>query len=138
MSDLAMRAGDPNDLRFQFEIIRQLAENGRVMAQNISDVQKTQVAMLERLAKIESNTVNETVAKLDTRVETMTLRVDKLEQFEDRRAGETAMKAAVIKWWPVIGMAILVVWTAGRALGFFHLPEPPRQEPRPAIVGTVK
>lgn len=117
--------GDPNDLRFQFEIIKQLAENGRALATSIGDIQKTQVAMLERLARIESNTVNETVAEMKVTVSVQAEKIDKLERLEDRRAGESASKAAVIKWWPAIAMMLLVVWTAGRALGFFHLPEPP-------------
>lgn len=131
-------SGDPNDLRFQFEIIKQLAENGRVMAQNISDVQKTQVAMLERLARIESNTVNETVAELKVKADGIAGRVDKLEQYEDRRAGESASKAAFLKWWPVISTAAILVWIVGRALGFFSIPEPHRVPAAPTTIGVPK
>lgn len=112
-----------NDTRFQFEIIKQLAENGRVLAQSLKEVQGTQVVMLERLVRIESNTVNESVAKLETRVDVMASKVDKLEQLEDRRAGESAVKAAFVKWWPVIGTGFMVIWIIGRALGFFQIPE---------------
>lgn len=118
--------GDPNDLRFQFKIIEQLAENGRIMAQNISKMQDTQVAMLERLARIESNTVNDTVAELKMACASQGERINKLESIEDRRVGESASKAAIIKWWPVIGTAFMVIWIIGRALGFFQIPEPPK------------
>ncbi len=119
--------GDINDIRFQFEIIKQLAENGRTMANNISDMQKTQVAMLERLARMEAGAVNETVVELKTKV-------DRLEQLEDRRAGESAAKAAIIKWWPVIGTALMVIWIIGRALGFFQIPERPTVPVSPVAV----
>lgn len=118
-------SGDPNDLRFQFEIIKQLAENGRILATNIGKLQESQVAMLERLARIEANTVNDTVADLKATVAGMEVQINGLEQKENFRAGETASRAAIIKWWPIIAMTMLVVWTTGRALGFFHLPEPP-------------
>jgi hypothetical protein len=95
----SMPPGDPNDLRFQFEIIKQLAENGRTLASNIGEIQKTQVAMLERLARIESNAVNETVSKLEEKV-------DRLERMEDRRAGENDSRTAILKWWPVIAFAL--------------------------------
>lgn len=121
--------GDPNDLRFQFEIIKQLAENGRTMAQNIGDIQKTQVAMLERLARMEANAVNEVVTELKQKV-------DRLEQMEDRRAGESAAKSAFLKWWPVIGSAAMVVWIIGRSLGFFQIPEAPRNA-TPATVSKA-
>lgn len=122
--------GDPNDLRFQFEIIKQLAENGRTLASNIGEIQKTQVAMLERLARIESNAVNETVTELKTKV-------DRLEQMEDRRAGESAAKAAIIKWWPVIGSALMVIWIIGRSIGFFQIPEAPKLMPPVAVSNAI-
>lgn len=111
----ATAGSDPNDLRFQFDIIKSLAENVRVM-------NETQTRMLERLARIEAREVNETVSNLKTKV-------DHLEMMEARRAGESAAKAAVIKWWPVIGSAMMVIWIIGRSLGFFQIPEAPRQMP---------
>lgn len=145
MTEAVIRGADPNDIRFQFEIIRQLAESVKVSADTMRGMQEdmrtlntAQAKTNERLAAIEANRINETVAKMDVRVDTVAGRVDKLEQLEDRRAGETAVKAAFLKWWPVIGMVILVVWTIGRALGFFYLPEPPRTSVPPAILGTAK
>ncbi len=130
--------GDPSDLRFQFEIIKQLAETGRTLAGNIADIQKTQVAMLERLAKIESNTVNDTVAELKGVVVAQGIDIDKLKQIEDRRIGESAAKAAIVKWWPFIGSAMMVIWIIGRSLGFFQIPEPHNPAPAPVSVGAPR
>jgi len=135
---MGISSGDPSDLRFQFEIIKQLAETGRTLAGNIADIQKTQVAMLERLAKIEANTVNETVAEMKIKVEGLTGEIDKLKQIEDRRIGENAAKAAIIKWWPVIGSAMMVIWIIGRSLGFFQIPEPRDHVAAPTSVSAPK
>lgn len=104
---------NPNDLRFQFDIIKSLAENVRVM-------NETQTRMLERLARIEAREVNEIVTELKSKV-------DRLERLEDRREGESAAKSAFLKWWPVIGSLLMVIWIIGRSTGFFHVPEPPKQ-----------
>lgn len=101
--------GDPNDVRFQFEVIKSLADSVREMG-------TTQTRMLERLARIEEHRTNEEVAKVKTRLEV--LEAEKL-----RRDGASRVVQGLKEWWPIIGMALLVVWTVGRALGFFHLPE---------------
>lgn len=104
-------ATDSNDIRFQFDVIKSLAENVRVM-------NETQTKVLERLARIEAREVNEIVSNLQAKVE-------KLEQLENRRAGESAAWAAIKTWWPMIGSFLMVVWIVGRSLGFFQIPEPP-------------
>lgn len=101
--------GDPNDTRFQFEVIKSLADSVREMG-------GTQTKMLERLARIEEHRTNEEVAKLKTRLQI-------LEDEKLRRDGASRVWLGIKEWWPLIGMALLVVWTVGRALGFFHLPE---------------
>lgn len=112
-----LHQGDPNDTRFQFEVIKQLAESVRGMGEN-------QTKILERLARIEEQRVHESVAKLHARI-------DVLEKDKDLRDGANGFRDAIMKWWPAIALLLLVAWTAGRALGFFHLPEPPTQ---PAII----
>lgn len=112
-----------NDTRFQFEVIKQLAESVRVNGDVMRDIQQTQVNMLERLARIEEHKFHEAVGKLSARV-------DAIDRHLAEERGAVGARNAVLKWWPVIGMALLVFWTAGRALGFFHLPDRPAIERR--------
>lgn len=120
---------EAGDLRFQFEVIKNLAESVRQISTSMADVQRTQVGMLERLAKIESNRVNEDVARLDARVEVVWNKVDKLEQSEDRREGASRFTRAVITWWPVIGVAFTVLFLLFRATGIIHMPQDPAVQP---------
>lgn len=112
--DAAMPDNANNDTRFQFEVIKELAASVRTMGE-------VQTKMLERLARIEEHRVHEAVGKLESRV-------DAIERTHDMEKGAAGVREAIIKWWPALALALLVFWTAGRALGFFHLPEPPRIE----------
>lgn len=120
---------EPHDVRFQFEVIKNLAESVRQIAAGMADMQKSQVGILERLAKIESNRINEDVARLDARLEVVWNKVDKLEQSEDRREGASRFSRAVITWWPVIGVAFTVLFLLFRATGIIHLPQEPVTQP---------
>jgi len=120
---------EPHDVRFQFEVIKNLAESVRQIAAGMADMQKSQVGILERLAKIESNRINEDVARLDARLEVVWNKVDKLEQSEDRREGASRFSRAVITWWPVIGVAFTVLFLLFRATGIIHLPQEPAVQP---------
>lgn len=106
----------PTDTRFQFEVIRNLAESVRINGEVMRDIQTTQISMLERLARIEEHRVHEAIAEV-------TRRVDAIERVHDQETGAAALRKGIIHWWPVIGMFLLVLWTAGRALGFFHIPD---------------
>lgn len=106
-----------NDTRFQFEVIKQLAESVRVNGEVMRDMQQTQVVILERLARIEEHRVHEAVSALAARV-------DALERTRDEQRGAAGLRKAVMTYWPAIALLMLVVWTVGRATGFFHLPEP--------------
>lgn len=124
MSDETIRIlhqGDPSDTRFQFEVIKSLADSIRSMGD-------TQTRILERLARIEEHRVHEAVGKL-------TARIDVLEQDKDRRDGAMSLLGGIKSWWPVIiGLASLfsALWLAGRSVGL--VPAPPIKDSLPAIV----
>lgn len=106
-----------SDTRFQFEIIKQLAESVRVNGEVMRDMQATQVVILERLARIEEQRVHEAVSALS-------LRVDALERTHDEQRGAQGWRSGLMTYWPAFALFLLVTWTVGRATGFFHLPEP--------------
>jgi hypothetical protein len=111
-----------NDIRFQFEVIKNLSESVRQIATSMADVQKTQVNMLERLARIESNRINEDVADLRARHDAVNGRVDALERDKDVRDGGSLMRKAIVTWWPVIAATFTAIFLLSRAAGVLHLP----------------
>jgi len=135
----AFTGGSEGDLRFQFEIIKQLAQSIQSLTETVRGVQQTQITMLERLARIESNRVNEDVARLQLIMESQDKRIDILEQDKDRRDGGSRMRRAVITWWPAIGVLMTVLYLLARASGLIHLPQdnptvimaPPAQQGAP-------
>jgi hypothetical protein len=108
---------DNNDTRFQFEIIKQLAESVRVQGEVMRDIQSTQISMLERLARIEEHKMHEAFGSLAARVDT-------LERIHDEERGAEGVRKAIMQYWPAIALLLLIIWTVGSALGFFHLPQP--------------
>jgi len=121
-----------SDIRFQFEVIKNLAESGREVAKSVErltntvgDVQKTQINMLERLAKIEANRVNETVAKLEERCDRQSEKIDKLESDKDQRDGGNAMRRALTVWAPLVLAGISALGWILRVAGLLHLPTDP-------------
>ncbi|WP_157215854.1 hypothetical protein [Flavisphingomonas formosensis] len=119
-----------NDVRFQYEVIRNLAESVRQTATSverltstIGQVQQTQVGMLERLAKIEANRVNEDLADLKVRGEALTARVDKLESAHDYEAGMRGARKAVIFYWPVFAALSAFMLLLLIATGIVTVPE---------------
>lgn len=113
---------DPNDIRFGYEVIRNLAESVRQQSEVLRGVQQTQITMLERLARIESNRVNEDVARLQLIMESQDKRIDVLEQDKDLRDGGSLMRKALVTWWPVIAATAMVFWLLFRASGIIHMP----------------
>lgn len=118
-----------DDIRFQFEIIKQLAESMREqtavtrgMQEDIRTIFGAQSKTNERLAAIEANRVNETVAKLEGRFDSAIDRIDKLEAVNDRNEGITGARRAVIYWWPAIASAVAVVVILLNAVGIIHMP----------------
>jgi len=115
--------GDANDTRFQFKIIEGLAESIRQITGQMADMQKTQVDMLIRLARIEENKVGETVAKLEATVEGFGQRVNVLETDKDRRDGALGMLGILRVWGPLVFSALAALWLYGRSAGV--VPAPP-------------
>lgn len=83
---------DLSDVRFQYEVIRQLAESVRQQTAALSRMQEQMAHVLERLARIESNRVHDDVERLRAALVEETKRVDALMRDKDRRDG--AMGAA--------------------------------------------
>jgi len=118
-----------DDIRFQFEIIKQLAESMREqtavtrgMQEDIRTIFGAQSKTNERLAAIEANRVNETVAKLEMRFDTMIDRIDKLEAERDRQEGMTGARRAIVYYWPVIAVLFAAVVMLLNAVGIIHMP----------------
>lgn len=119
--------GDPNDLRFQFKVIENLAESVRQQGEIMKGVQdemrtanERQFAVMERLTKLEANRVNEDVFALKSKV-------DALEQDRDIRAGTSKAWRSFLTWWgpitTVIGVLFTVFFLLFRATGVLQLPE---------------
>ena len=128
------QGADPSDTRFQFEVIKGLSESIRQqsasterLASGMADMQKTQVGMLERLARLEANKVGETVARVETLVGVLDGRVDALLRDKDRRDGATGVFGFFLKFGPVIFSAFAALWLLFRSLGI--VPAPPVPTP---------
>ena len=87
LPDRLLSMGDPNDVRFQFEVVRQLAESIRQQTSTLTRMQEQMAAMSERLARIEANRVHEDVERLRASLVEETKRVDALMRDKDRRDG---------------------------------------------------
>lgn len=121
---------EPNDLRFQFKVIEGLSESIRQqsaaterLATGMADIQRTQVSMLERLAKLEANKFGEALVKAETKVDEMDKRIDALFRDKDRRDGAMGALGALRVWGPAICGLLTVLYLAGRAANV--IPSPP-------------
>lgn len=90
---------DLSDLRFQFEVVKGLAESTRTLTEGLFNQQKTLNDIVERLVRIEANEVN-------TRVKTLEMKVDGLETERHQRVG----MARVAEW---IFKSPLMGWLVG-------------------------
>lgn len=102
----------PDDVRFQFDVIKQLAESVRMMTD-------TQTKMLERLARIEEQRTHEAVAAMAGRIAT-------LEADLQRRTGMMNAVAAlpkVVAFFVALASVFSAIYLAGRASGI--IPAPP-------------
>jgi hypothetical protein len=136
------------DLRFQFEVIKQLAESVREQALVMRGVQEDmrtlhagQAKQNERLAAIEANRINENVAKLEERLDRACGAIDRLESDRDVREGGSKVWRNFLGWWgpiaTVSGIVFMVIYTLARAVGIVSIPsDAPRQ--RPAVVRHVE
>lgn len=124
---------EANDIRFQYDVIRNLAESVREQSKVMASIQTTQVSMLERLAKIEANRVNEVVAEVKALVAVHEGKIDKLEQDRDIREGGAGARRAVQSYWSIITTLIGVIGTVLflilRTIGIIHLPSDDQKPP---------
>ena len=87
MPERLLDMGDPTDARFQFEILRSLAESVKLQTTALGELQKQTNAISERLARIESNRIHDDVAQLRIDVGKETARIEALMRDKDRRDG---------------------------------------------------
>lgn len=111
-----LHQGDPNDTRFQFEVIKQLAESVKVNAETLRGVQENLVRMIERLARIEERETHEAVAGL-------TGRVAVLELDKARTEGGFRMLDLLKTWGPTLFSLFTLLYLLGRTVGV--VPSPP-------------
>jgi hypothetical protein len=130
--------GDPSDTRFQFEIIKGLSESIRQqsasterLAGAMADMQRTQVGMLERLAKLEANRISEVVAEVRADVSALETKVSGLMTEKAQRQGAYAVFAWLRVWGPVIFSMFAALWLFGRSMGI--VPAPPTPTPVQAV-----
>lgn len=98
---------NPEDLRFQFEILKSLGESVRQQTSALADLHTQQTEILLRLERIEANKVNEQVAKLEAKV-------DALEADRLRRDGASGVIHAILRS-PVVG------WIVAAAGGIYYM-----------------
>lgn len=116
------QGGDPDDIRFQFDVIKHLSESVRNLATGIADMQKTQVGMLERLAVLEAGKFAEDISGLE-------LKVNALMRDKDQRDGAAGAFRLIKDWAPFLAMlfsAACALWLYGRSAGV--VPAPPTQQ----------
>lgn len=87
LPDRMLATGDPSDVRFQFEVIRQLADSVRQQTASLARMQEQMAAMAERMARIEANRGQDDVERLRAALSEETKRVDALMRDKDRRDG---------------------------------------------------
>jgi hypothetical protein len=101
----------PNDLRFQFEIIKGLSESVRTQTSVMMQMQAQQTDIVARLERIEAKQTAEQLAAL-------ALRVDALEDTELRREGSNRVIMAIAKSpflaWAVGGATFVWAVMTGR------------------------
>lgn len=88
----------PDDIRFQFEIIKNLGESVRQQTKALGDLHAQQTEILIRLERIEANKINEQVAAIQAKVEV--LEADRL-----RRDGASGVIQALLRS-PVVGWVV--------------------------------
>lgn len=98
---------DPNDLRFQFDVIRGQSESIRSLTEAMLNQQTTLGDIVSRLVRIEAN-------KVDSRVTSLEAEVEQLKVERNQRAGMTKMlewifKSPLIGWLAAAGAGVWMV-----------------------------
>lgn len=97
----------PDDIRFQFEIIKELAASVREQTKHLTRMQEQQTDIIARLERIEAKETAEEVAACKARLEV-------LEADFHRRSGRDGFLAAVFKS-PLVAWIVVaagIVYTA--------------------------
>ena len=123
MPDSLRPVSAEEDERFKYEVIKNLSESVRQIAAGMADIQRTQVGMLERLARLEANKVGEIVAKVEARVEDIDRRTDVLFRDKDRRDGAVGLMVGLRTWGPWVFSLLTVLYLVARQAGI--MPSPP-------------
>lgn len=95
---------DPNDLRFQYEVIKGQSESIRTLTEAMMNQQNTLGDIVSRLVRIEAN-------KVDSRVTALEAEIEQLKAERNQRAGmakiaEWTFKSPLIGW--LVGAAATV------------------------------
>jgi hypothetical protein len=98
---------NPEDIRFQFEIIKGLGDSVRQQTAAMAEMQRVQIEIVERLARIEAK--DHEVALAALRAEVEMLKADKL-----RRDGANGIIHAILRS-PVIG------WIVAAGGGIYYM-----------------
>lgn len=93
---------DPNDLRFQYDVIKGQSESIRTMTSALIEQQRTLGEIVERLVRIESNKVDSRVTALETKVEQM--EAERNQRVGMARAVDLIIKSPAVGW--LVGAAV--------------------------------
>lgn len=108
--------------RFKYEVIAGLSESVRQLAAGMADMQRTQVGMLERLARLEANKFGEALVKAELKVDELDKKVDTLFRDKDRRDGAMGAFGALRVWGPTVFSLFTVMYLVGRSMGIIGSP----------------
>jgi len=125
---------EASETAFQYKIIEGLSESIRELAKSMADMQRTQVGMLERLAKLEANRVGEVVGEVKVSLDSAIKRIDALEQDKDRRDGAGTFLGGMFKYGPAIFSLLTLLYLFGRSIGLVPAPPTPATLPAPIQV----
>lgn len=116
--------GSPDEEeRFKYTVIQGLSESVRQLAAGMADMQKTQVDMLVRLARLEENKYGQALEKVEGDLKALDLRIDALFRDKDRRDGALGALGGLRVWGPAIFSLFTLLYLMGRAVGL--IPSPP-------------
>jgi cytosine/adenosine deaminase-related metal-dependent hydrolase len=87
---------DANDIRFQYEVVKGLAESTRTLTESLLRQQDTLADIVQRLVRIEANEVNSRVKVLETKVEAF--EAERNQRVGMTRIVEWLFKSPVIGW----------------------------------------
>lgn len=94
----------------EIEALRQITDNLKGLNSKMDDQGKAIHGIDVRLARIESNRIDDDVSALGGRVDRLCDRVDALETDKDRRDGALGAWDRLVKSWPtLVGVIVIIV-----------------------------